>query len=126
MAGLVRVRRLTKEVPHNGPFHHSPGVHYHHRITTLGDHAQIVGDEHDGHAALGLQSLQQLQNLRLDGDIQRRGGLIRDEQLRAARECHERSLGACAGARAGPATLVTAYRPDPERWSTDFARRTKP
>ena len=25
----------------------------------------------------------------------------------------------------GPAVLVTAYRPDPERWSDDFTRRRK-
>jgi len=25
-----------------------------------------------------------------------------------------------------PAVLITAYRPDPDRWSTDFLRRTKP
>jgi len=28
--------------------------------------------------------------------------------------------------RTEPATLVTAYRPDPSRWSSDFMRRKKP
>ena len=28
--------------------------------------------------------------------------------------------------RPEPATLVTAYRPDPSRWSADFMRRKKP
>lgn len=26
----------------------------------------------------------------------------------------------------GPAVLITAYRPDPTRWSTDFTQRKKP
>jgi hypothetical protein len=27
--------------------------------------------------------------------------------------------------KAGPAVMITAYRPDPSRWSADFMRRTR-
>ena len=49
----------------------------------LRDDAQIVGDEQDGHLPC-LQIDHQLQDLRLDGDVQRRGRLVRDQQQRRA------------------------------------------
>ena len=29
------------------------------------------------------------------------------------------------GGETGPAVLVTAYRPDPDKWSSDYLRRVK-
>ena len=43
------------------------------------DDAEIVRDKHDGHAELPLQVVQELQQMRLGGDIQRAGRLIRDQ-----------------------------------------------
>ena len=40
-----------------------------------------MADEHHRHAELGLQILQQINHLRLNGHIQRRYGLIADDQL---------------------------------------------
>ncbi len=51
-------------------------------------HAQIVGDEQHRHAALLLQLLEQLQDLRLDGDIERGGGLVGDQQVGLVGERH--------------------------------------
>ena len=47
------------------------------------DHAQVVGDEQVGQAELALQILQDVQHLRLDGNIQRRDRLVADDELRA-------------------------------------------
>ena len=41
---------------------------------------EVVGDEEDGHSHLPVQPLQQGQYLGLNGDIQRRGGLVRQQQ----------------------------------------------
>ncbi|MNI08007.1 hypothetical protein D3C73_610300 [compost metagenome] len=45
------------------------------------DHAHVMGDEEDRHALLFLQRLDQLKNLRLDGDVERGCRLVRDQQL---------------------------------------------
>ena len=45
-------------------------------------------DHDDRHAQLFLQILHQFQNLRLNGYIQRRGRLIRDQNIRFARQRH--------------------------------------
>ncbi len=54
----------------------------------LADDAEVVGDPQHGHAEARLQVLQQLQHLGLDGDVERGGGLVRDEQLRLIGERH--------------------------------------
>jgi hypothetical protein len=49
--------------------------------------------------------------------------------LALQRDHDERPLHVVWGIPKGqptPAVLVTAYRPDPERWSEDFMRRRKP
>ena len=47
-----------------------------------------MSDEDDGHAGLGLQLLHQIQDLGLDGHIERRGRLVADEQGRFAGQRH--------------------------------------
>jgi hypothetical protein len=47
-----------------------------------------MGDEDDGRAGLFLQLKNELEHLRLDGDIQGGGRLVGDEQLRAASQRH--------------------------------------
>ncbi len=44
-------------------------------------HAQIVGDEDIGQVEVALQVLQEVEHLRLDGNIQGRHRLIADDQL---------------------------------------------
>ena len=52
------------------------------------DHAEVVGDEDDGHAAGVAELAEDFQDLRLDGNVERGRGFIGDEQLRIAREGH--------------------------------------
>jgi hypothetical protein len=47
-----------------------------------------VGDEDHGETQLLLELGDQLQDLRLDGDVERGGRFVGDEQLRLARERH--------------------------------------
>ena len=60
------------------------GVHHGHPVGNVGHDAQVVGDHDDGQVVFGPQLLEQLQNLSLNGHIQRGGGLVTDQDLRAA------------------------------------------
>src|SRR5258705_8932809 len=46
------------------------------------DNRQIVADEEQREAELPLQILQQVEDLRLDGDVERRDRLVADDQVR--------------------------------------------
>jgi hypothetical protein len=63
-------------------------AHHHHLVGDLAHQAQVVADEQHAHAALGLQPRQQFQDLALDGHVQRRGGLVGDQQLGLAGQRH--------------------------------------
>src|SRR3546814_4640734 len=54
----------------------------------LRHHAEIVGDQDERKPELLPQVGQHAQNLRLDSDIERRRGLVSDQQLRIAHQRH--------------------------------------
>ena len=62
------------------------GVHHGDAVAGLGDHAHVVGDQHDRRAVLLAQALEQRNDLRLDRDVERRRRLVGDDQLRLAGE----------------------------------------
>ena len=82
----VGVGRRGKNLLHRAAFHHPPAVHHGHVIGHVGHHAHVVGDQHNGGADLVAQALHQVQNLRLDGHVQRRGWLIGDQQAGPAHQ----------------------------------------
>ncbi len=84
----IGMARVVKQLEHVGLLHRPARIHHNYLVTQLRHHPEIVGDEDDGHAGLGLQLLHQLQDLGLDGHIQRRGRLVADEQRRLAGERH--------------------------------------
>ena len=47
-----------------------------------------MGDHDDGHAQFRLQRLHQLQDLGLNGHVQRGGGLVSDQDIRLTGQCH--------------------------------------
>ena len=55
-----------------------------HAIGGFRDHAHIMGDHDQAHAVLGLQADEKIEDLLLDGHIQRRRRLISNQQLRIA------------------------------------------
>ena len=63
-----------------------PGVHHDDLVAGLGDHAEVVGDEHDRHPVLGLGVHQQREDLLLGGDVERGGRLVGEQQLRFGRD----------------------------------------
>jgi hypothetical protein len=68
--------------------HHAPAVHDHDLVGHVGYHAEVVRDQQHRHVEFLLQILDELQDLRLDGDVERGGGLIGDQQRRAADQRH--------------------------------------
>ena len=71
-----------------GLFHDRPGVHHLHVIGRVRDDAEVVGDEDDRGAELFLQGLDDRQDLRLHGDIERGRRLVGDQQLGVERHRH--------------------------------------
>ncbi len=57
-------------------------------VGDLGDHPEIVRDEEDRHVALVPQPAQQVEDLRLDRDVERRRRLVGDQQSRPGSERH--------------------------------------
>ena len=68
-------------------------------VRDFGDDAEIVGDQDHGRARLRLAPRQQRQHLRLHGDVERRRGLVGDDELGAAGHRHgdDRALAHAAG-----------------------------
>ena len=77
-----------KDIVHRPFLEHLARVHHDHPVAGFRDHAKIVGDQDDRHPELLLQPVQQLEDLRLDGHVQRGGRLIRDQELGVAGQRH--------------------------------------
>ncbi len=79
---------MGEEIVDGGFFDKAAGIHHIYTATNIGDDAEVVGDENDGGAFGLLQFFQQLQDLRLNGDIQGGGGFVSDEERGFASEGH--------------------------------------
>ena len=66
--------------------HDPPRVHDEDAVGDPGHDAEIVGDHKHAHAALRAQARDELEDLGLDGHVERGGRLVGDEQRRRARE----------------------------------------
>ena len=64
----------------------APGVHHGDVVGATGHDAEVVGDEHHRHEAFALLGLQQVEDLRLHGDVERGRRLVGEQELRAARQ----------------------------------------
>ena len=64
------------------------GIHHRDLVADLGDHAEIVGDQDDRGAARRLQLAHQIEDLRLQGDVERGGRLVGDQELGIAGQRH--------------------------------------
>src|SRR5262249_42717874 len=78
---------------------HFAEVHHTHAVRDVPDDRQVVRDENVGEIELVLQSLHQVDDLRLDGDVQGRDRLVPDDYLRVEREapCDADALALTAG-----------------------------
>ena len=81
--------------------HRPAGVHHEHVVGDLGDHSEVVRDQDDRRAELALQRAQQLEDLRLHGDVERGRRLVGDQQL---------------GPSASAIAIIARCRMPPENW----------
>ncbi len=72
----IGVEGVAEEGKHVGHFDNLTGVHNDDTVRDLGNDAQVMGDEDDGGVDFPHQLFHQVQNLRLNGDIQSGGGLV--------------------------------------------------
>jgi len=70
------------DCPRASQFHNLPEIHDHHAMADVFHDRQIVRDKKISHAALLLQVLQQVDDLRLNGNIQRADRFVANDQLR--------------------------------------------
>ncbi len=81
------LRRMEKAL-YRPLLHLAATQHYDDIVGHLGDHAHVVRDEDDRGAQVLLQFADRIQDLRLDGHIQRRRRLVGNQQARPARQRH--------------------------------------
>ena len=80
------MRRLVEQPTHGCLLDDAPGIHDGDAVRHLGNDAEVVGDEQQRQSHAALQIAQQVEDLRLDGDVERGRRLVGDEQRRAAGE----------------------------------------
>ena len=68
--------------------HDATRIHHRDLVGLLGDHAEVVADEHERHPPFALESCEQLEDLCLNRDVERGGRLVGDEDVRVERERH--------------------------------------
>ena len=62
--------------------------HHDHVVGDAPDDVEVMGDEQHRHAELGLQVLEQLEDLRLHGDVERGRRLVGDQEIGTVGERH--------------------------------------
>src|SRR3546814_19086669 len=65
-----------------GLFHQLAEVHHQHAVADMADDSQIVRNEQDREVIAALQVAQQIDDLRLDRNVERRYRLTADQQFR--------------------------------------------
>ena len=73
--------RLAEELAPVGQLGDPAEVHHRHPVADVLDDAHVVGDEDVGQPELALELLEQVQDLRLDRDVERRHRLVADDEV---------------------------------------------
>ena len=91
--------RVLEDRPGRPFLHDAARVHDDDAIAKARDQSHVVGDQDHGRAQLATEVAQQLDDRCLDGHIERRGGLVGDEQGRLVGHAHRdhRALAHAAG-----------------------------
>ena len=76
----IGVSRVAQHLGGGAGLDHHTGLHHHHLVGDLGHHTEVVGDEQHGRALAFLQVLDEFQDLRLGGHVERGGGFVADQQ----------------------------------------------
>ena len=72
---------MMDDLVHGADLDDAAGIQHRHTVAGLSDHAHVVRHQHHRRAVLFAQALEQGDDLRLDRDIERRGGLVGDDEL---------------------------------------------
>ena len=107
------------------PFlHHLAGIHHDDARADAGDDAEVVADQDDGGAEIAVEFAQQFENLRLDGDVERSGRLVGDQQRRLVANAHRQhhALAHAAGELVRIAAIARSGAVMPMRPSSLIAR----
>ena len=84
----IGLLRRGEQLAHPILLHLLTAAHHQHPVGDLRHHAHVVSDEDHPHLHFPLQHADQLQDLRLDGDVEGGSGLIGDQQRWPAGERH--------------------------------------
>ncbi len=71
-----------------GELHDLAGVHDRDRVRPTRHDPEVVGHQDHAHVAFPALVVQQVEDLGLDGDVERGGGFVGEQQLRPAGEGH--------------------------------------
>ena len=63
-------------------------VHHDDPLAEAGDQSHVVRDQNDGGSHLAIELLEQLDDLRLHGDVEGGGGFVGDQQFRFVGQAH--------------------------------------
>ena len=95
------MRGSLEELARRRALDDAAAIHHRDAVGVVRHHAEIVGDEQQRRAGLALQLRQQVEDLRLHGDVERGGRLVGD---------HSR------GSQASAIAIITRWRMPPENW----------
>ena len=113
----VGVLGLVEDLLRGAVLDRATGVHHQDVVGELGDHPEVVGDDDDRGVELPLEVADQVEDLRLHRHVERRRGLVGDQQVRVARQRHgdHRALSHAAGVlvRVGVHAAVRLRDADP-------------
>ena len=84
----VRMFRQPQQAGDIGLLDDAAAVHHRDLVGEFRHHAEVVGDQQDRHAGLLAQLAQQVQDLRLNGDIEGSRRLVGDQEARVAGQRH--------------------------------------
>src|SRR5262245_36190838 len=95
----IGMLRMREQFLNRRLLHFATGIHHDDALRGFGHHAEIVGDQDHRRAKLALQIEDNLEDLRLDGDVERGRRLVGNQHLRVAgeRHCDHRALAHAAG-----------------------------
>ena len=82
----VGVLRVVEQFVAVRQFDHSAEIHYRDAVAEMAHDAEVVGDEQIGQVELFAQLFQQVDDLRLDRDVERRHRLVADDEIGIERQ----------------------------------------
>ena len=108
------MQRVVVDLVGLGQLHHLAQVHHGDAVGDVAHHQQVVGDEEVGQAQLLLEVVKHVDDLRLNGHVQRGDGLVADDELGIDRQCagDADALALATGKLVGVAGGVLAVQAD--------------